>query len=156
MLISERSLKWLIRFYPPLFFQRIWVRSFNKDFRGVTVTIRKSIFNRNYNRTIFGGTLFAAADPFYPILFQQILTRKGYRIIVWLKSAQIQYIKPGNTDLYFSIKVDNETITRAEHILNTEGKYIETFQVDMLNKTEEICVTVMAELYVRNLDFDFN
>jgi hypothetical protein len=152
MLVTEKLLKWVMRFYPPLFFQRIWVKSFAAGYMGVSVVVRKSIFNKNYNRTIFGATTFAAVDPFYPILFQQILKRKGYNIIVWLKSAQIQYLKPGDTDLHFSISVDDATIAHAEHILNTDGKYIQTFPVEVFNIHNELCVTVNAELYVRNLN----
>ena len=154
MVISEKGMKWLIRFYPPLLFQRIWVVAFKKNFKGVSVKIRKSLFNKNYNRSIFGGTLFAAADPFYPILFQQILTRRGHKIIVWLKSAQINYLKPGNTDLYFNIDIDEFTIAEAETILNTEGKYIKTFLIEMFDEGGELCVNVQTELYVRNLNFN--
>jgi hypothetical protein len=154
MMISEKGLKWLIRFYPPLFFQRIWVVAFKKDFTGVSVKISKSLFNKNYNLSIFGGTLFAAADPFYPILFQQILTRRGYKIVVWLKSAQINYLKPGHTDLHFNIDIDELTITEAGALLNKEGKYIKTFVIEMFNTRGELCVSVQTELYVRNLSFD--
>jgi len=152
MLVSEKLLKWVMRFYPPLFFQRVWVKSFTPGFKGVTVVIRKSIFNKNYNGTIFGGTSFAAVDPFYPVLFQQILKRKGYNIIVWLKSAQIQYLKPGYTDLQFTISVSDDTIAEAEHILNTDGKYIKTFPIEVFNTSGDLCVSVDAELYVRNLN----
>lgn len=154
MVISEKGLKWLIRFYPPLFFQRIWVVAFKKDFAGVSVKIRKSLFNKNYNRSIFGGTLFAAADPFYPILFQQILVRRGHNIIIWLKSAQINYLKPGNTDLHFDIDINEFTIAEAEAMLNKEGKYIKTFLIEMFNAEGELCVSVLPELYVRNLSFN--
>lgn len=154
MVISEKALKWIIRFYPPLFFQRIWVIAFKQGFRGASVRVNKSLLNRNYNRSIFGGTLFAAADPFYPILFQQILNRKGYKVIVWLKSAQISYLKPGNTDLHFDIDVDDDTISEAEQLLNTEGKYIKTFLIELLDTAGEVCVTVQAEIYVRNLELD--
>ena len=154
MLVSEKVLKWVMRFYPPLFFQRVWIKSFSKDYKGESVIVRKSLFNKNYNRTIFGGTLFAAMDPFYPILFQQILKRKGYNIIVWLKSAQIQYLKPGNTDINFEITINDETIAEAEYILNTDGKYIKTFPIEMFNTQGELCVSVAAELYVRNLNIN--
>jgi hypothetical protein len=156
MLVSEKALKWAIRFYPPLFFQRIWVQSFAKDFKRVDVKISKIIFNKNYNRSIFGGTLFCAADPFYPILFQQILMRRGHNIIVWIKSAQIQYLKPAGSNMHFNITVTDDTIARAEHFLNTEGKYIETFPIDIFDTQGELCVAVQAELYVRNLNFNFN
>lgn len=154
MVISEKAIKWIIRFYPPLFFQRIWVVAFKKDFRGVKVKVNKSLLNKNYNRSIFGGTLFAAADPFYPILFQQLLTRKGYKVIVWLKSAQVNYLKPANTNLYFDIDLDEDTIREAEYILNTSGKYIQTFSIEMFDKQDELCVSVQAEVYIRNLRLD--
>jgi hypothetical protein len=154
MLVSEKVLKWGIRFYPPLFFQRVWVKSFAKDFKGVSVVISKSIFNKNYNGSIFGGTLFSAADPFYPVLLQQIFKRKGYHTIVWLKSAQIQYLKPGTTNLRFDIAIDDATIAEAEHILNTNGKYIKTFPIELFNTHGELCVVVHAEVYLRNLNMN--
>lgn len=152
MTVSENTLKWAIRFYPPLFFQRIWVKSFAPGFKGVSVNIRKSIFNKNYNNSIFGGTLFAAADPFYPLLFHQIFLRKGYNVIVWLKSAQIQYLKPATANLHFDITLDDETINEAEQMLVTDGKFIRTFNIDMYNTQGELCVTVQAEAYARKLN----
>src|SRR5690606_24363501 len=107
MRVSENLLKWTIRFYPPLFFQRIWVKKFHKNFRGVDVKIHRSFLNKNYNASIFGGTIFSATDPFYAILFDQILQREGYRVRVWLKSAEIQYIKPAFHALFFTITIND-------------------------------------------------
>lgn len=153
MAVSEGLLKWMMRFYPPLFFQRIWVVSFEKGFTGARIKINKSILNRNYNGSIFGGTIFTAADPFYPLLFHQLFTKKGYRIVAWSKSAEIQFLKAGLTDLYFDIKIDKNEIDEAEHILNTGGKYVKTHPIDIYNKNGEICVSLRNEVYLRNLDF---
>jgi hypothetical protein len=153
MVVSERLLKWIMRFYPPLFFQRIWVIRFEKGFTGARVKISKSILNRNYNGSIFGGTLYTAADPFYPLLFHQLFTKKGYRIVAWSKSAEIQFLKAGLTDLYFDIKIDNNEIAEAEQILNTGGKYVKSHAIDIYNKSGEICVSLRNEVYLRNLDF---
>ena len=79
MKVSEKTLKWVMRFYPPFFFQRIWVQRFHPGFTGVDVKISKSLLNRNYNASIFGGTIFAAADPFYALLFDQLFRRRGDR-----------------------------------------------------------------------------
>ncbi len=109
--------------------------------------------NKNYNKSIFGGTLFAAADPFYPILFYQVLTKKGYRLKVWSKSSKIDYLKPGITDLHFKISLSEEDIAEAENTLNTVGKYAVHHPVDIYDKSGDMCVSVMNEVYVRNLDF---
>jgi Domain of unknown function (DUF4442) len=151
MILSENMLKWVMRFYPPLFFQRIWVKKFDKNFSGVHVKIFKSFLNINYNNSIFGGTIFSGSDPFYAILFDQILQRKNIKCRVWLKSASINYLKPGRTSLIFSITLTEEEILEAETALRTVGKFIKAYPINMYNSKGELCATVINEVYVRNL-----
>ncbi len=151
MVVTENMLKWAIRFYPPLFFQRIWVKEFDKGFMGVHVKISKSILNINYNSSIFGGTIFSASDPFYALLFDQLLKRRGYKTRVWLKSANIEYLKPGRTNLYFKISLSEEDILEAEHALRTAGKFIKAFPLEIFNSEGELCAKVINEVYIRNL-----
>nr|WP_183559394.1 DUF4442 domain-containing protein [Mucilaginibacter sp. SP1R1]MBB6148823.1 hypothetical protein [Mucilaginibacter sp. SP1R1] len=154
MVLSERMLKWVMRFYPPLFFQRIWVVKIDTGFKGVHVKIKKSLLNKNYNDSIFGGTLFSAADPFYPLLFHQLFSKKGYKLKVWSKSSSIQYLKPGLSDVYFKISLTDDEIANAEQILNTEGKYLAHHPIDIYNKNGDVCVSLVNEVYMRNLDFN--
>lgn len=140
-----------MRFYPPLFFQRIWVQKFEGDFRSCTVKISRSFLNRNYNGSIFGGTIYAATDPFYAILFDQLMQRRGFKVRVWLKSASIQYLKPGRSSLYFTIKLTDEMIDEAEIALNTVGKFVKAYPMEITNQAGELCATVMNEVYIRNL-----
>lgn len=140
-----------MRIYPPLLSQRIWVKSFGKGFRSVEVKISKSIVNLNYNRSIFGGTIFTASDPFYSLMFDQILKRKGYKVRVWLKSASINYLKPGRTNLHFTITLRDDDIAEACHALNTVGKFIKAYPIEMYDEKGLHCVTVHNEVYIRNL-----
>ncbi|MEO6851783.1 MAG: DUF4442 domain-containing protein, partial [Mucilaginibacter sp.] len=152
MQVSENVLKWALRFYPPLLFQRIWVVRFEKNFRGVSVKVNKSLINNNYNNSIFGGTIFSAADPFFPLLFHQLLTHKGYNVRVWLKSAEIKYIKAGRTDLFFYIHITEADIEEVEKTLNTIGKHTKSYILEMYNNEGKLCVTVSSEIYIRNID----
>ena len=151
MIVSENTLKWVLCFYPPLLFQRIWIKRFHKGFRGVDVEIHKSLFNKNYNGSIFGGTIYAATDPFYAILFDQLLQREGFKVRVWLKSASIQYLKPGRSNLYFTVQITDEMLNDAVTALNTSGKFVKAYPMEITNPEGEICATVMNEVYVRNL-----
>ncbi|MET4137764.1 DUF4442 domain-containing protein [Pedobacter sp. UYP1] len=151
MIVSERTLKWGLRFYPPLLFQRIWVKKFHQGFRGADVKIYKSLFNKNYNGSIFGGTIYAATDPFYALLFDQLLQRQGFKIRVWLKSASIQYLKPGRSALFFTIIITDEMLNDAIEALNTSGKFVKAYPMEIKNSAGEVCATVMNEVYVRNL-----
>jgi hypothetical protein len=155
MAVSENTLKWLMRLYPPLLFQRIWVVRFNKGFKGLRVKIKKSLFNKNYNGSIFGGTIFAAADPFYPVLLHQVLKPMGMqKLKVWSKSSQINFLKPALTDLNFEIIITDNDIDHALEILTVTGKYERSFPVNIYNKDGEICVSLINEVYIRNLDFN--
>lgn len=153
MKASEKTLKWIMRFYPPLFFQRIWVKKFHPGFRGVDVKVATSLLNRNYNSSIFGGTIFSAADPFYPILFDQIFKQKGYHTQVWLKSGSINYLKPARSTLNFKITLTEEIIERAEEALKNQGKYVSIFHLTLYNANHEICAQVESEVYIRDLNF---
>lgn len=113
--------------------------------------IWKSFLNTNYNNSIFGGTIFSASDPFYAMLFDQVLKRKGFTVRVWLKSANIQYLKPGRTNLYFKISLSEDDIKEAEEALHSVGKFVKAFPLEILNSKGEVCASVINEVYVRNL-----
>jgi len=152
MLVSENALKWAMRFYPPLLFQRIWVKRFRPDFLGVEVRVFKSIFNINYNRSIFGGTIYAAADPFYAVLFYQLMLRKGYRIIVWQKAAEIFYLKPGRSDLYFKINISVEEINHICSLLEKDGKAEHRCTLEIKDSEGDVTARVSNLVYIRKLD----
>ncbi len=152
MKLSERASTWVMRLYPPLFFQRIWVKKFHKGFTGVDVVIHYSFFNRNSNGSIFGGTIFAATDPLYAFLFGQLFARKGYKTIVWLKSARIQYIKPAKSNLYIHIKLSEAEIEELAQELNEVGKIVKNFSIELRDKRGEICAIANNEVYLRDLN----
>ncbi len=149
MILSTWTAKWMMRLYPPLFFNRIQVVKFDEDFSGCELKVKKSIWNRNMNGTIFGGTIFSAADPFYAILFWQIFARKGYKVQTWLKSAQIHYLKPADSSLKLIFKISQEEINEAEKSINSIGKYVATHSVEMKDTYGNICAIAHTEVYIR-------
>lgn len=152
MLVSENVLKWAMRFYPPMLFQRIWVKRFHPEFRGVEVKVFKSILNINYNKSIFGGTIYAAADPFYAVLFYQLMLRKGYKIIVWQKAAEVFFLKPGRSDLYFNIYISVEEIDHICSLMESDGKAEHRCMLEITDSEGDVTARVSNLVYIRNLD----
>lgn len=156
MRVSPNTLKWGLRLYPPFFFQRIWVKKILDNFLGAEVKINKSLLNINSNKTIFGGTIFSAIDPFYPILLDQYFKHQGIlRTVAWLKTAHIDYIKPGRHDLYVSFHLKEEVLLEALQIIKKEGKVVKTFQTQVFDKHGTLCAVAHNEIYIRDLEFDF-
>lgn len=157
MKLNPFSLKWLLRFYPPFLFQRIWVRHIYKDFKGIDVKIYKSVLNVNSNKTVFGGTIFATLDPVHSILLDQIFQANGLkRTVAWLKSARIEYLKPGRTNLEYSLHLQDEDIQEAFDEIKKKGKVIKTFTTSVFDNKGIKCAVCHNEIYIRNLDFAFS
>ncbi|RYG17747.1 MAG: DUF4442 domain-containing protein, partial [Chitinophagaceae bacterium] len=86
---------------------------------------------------------------FYALLFDQLMQRRGFKVRVWLKSASIQYLKPGLTSLHFTLKISDEMIKEAENALNETGKFVKSYPMELYNSNGELCATVMNEIYLR-------
>lgn len=157
MKLSPISLKWVLRTYPPFFFQRIWIKNIHKGYTGMDVKIFKSFLNINANRTIFGGTIFSSIDPVYPILLDQAFKARGMKnTVAWLKSAKIDYLKPARTNLEYTVQLNDVEIDEAYHIIKENGKIVKTFSTDIYDKNGVKCAVCENEIYIRNLDFDVN
>ena len=129
------------------------MRRFYKGFTGVEVKVNRSWLNRNHNGTIFGGTIFAATDPFYALLFDQRLRRKGFKTVVWLKSATIEYIKPGRTALFFRIEIDDNDVDDVELTLAEHGKAVRTYPITIIDRSGETCAVMHNEVYIRDVRY---
>lgn len=125
-------------------------------FLGADVKINRSLMNINSNKTILGGTIFSAIDPFYPILLDQYFKHQGIsRTVAWLKTAHIDYIKPGKYDLEVSIRLNNQILEETLKTIKKEGKVVRTFQTQVFDKHGTLCAVAHNEVYIRDLDFDF-
>jgi hypothetical protein len=149
MKVSENILKWGMRLYPPLLLQRIWVQKIHKDFKGADIKINRSLFTLNFGKAIFGGTIYSGTDPFYAMLFGQILRNKNYHITIWLKSASIQFLKPARTDLFYKIHITEEMIKEAETELNNKGVFVKTYAIEVYSKNKELTALAKNEIYIR-------
>lgn len=140
-----------MRLYPPLLLQRIWVKKIHPGFRGADVKINRSLLTLNFGRAIFGGTIYTATDPFYAMLFGQILKHKGYHISVWLKSAGIQFLKPAMTSLHYRIIITNEMVAEAEAELTSKGTHVKTYPIELYDTNGVLCALAKNEVYIRNI-----
>jgi len=140
-----------MRFYPPLFLQRVWVKKFEKGFTGVEVKISKSILNINYNRSIFGGTLFSGVDPFHPILYHELLSRLGFKTTIWVKRSEIEFIKPAYKNLNFKINITEIEISKICDTLKEFGKVLQPNTIEIFDETGQLCAIVINEIYIRYL-----
>lgn len=71
----------------------------SEDLLQVDIKLPLNYKNRNFVGSTFGGSLFSALDPIPMIQLLHIL---GDNYVVWDKSAQVRFKRPGRETLYAS------------------------------------------------------
>lgn len=148
--LSRRGLKYFLNIFPPLFFNRIAIQEISEDFMYMKVRVRHSWMNKNFHRTIFGGTIFSAIDPYFPTLYWHVFSRKGLPMEVWLKSAEIQFRRPASSDLKLEFWLTEEDIENAVKGLQKEGKHEVWHSIQAIDKQGVVCAEAKALVYLRN------
>lgn len=147
--VSPFIFKWMLNLYPPFLFGRIRIKHVAKDFQHVQVVVRKSIFNKNLSQSVFGGTMFSAADPFFALMYWQNFAHQYNRKVkVWLKSAEIQYKRPAMTDLTLDFYISQEDVEAAKYAIEANGKYTKVHEVELKDKNGNVSAVVKLEPYV--------
>lgn len=101
-LYQPNIVKWALNSWPPFWGAGIHIESISADFREVRIRLKLRWWNKNANRTQYGGSIFSLTDPVYALMLMGIL---GERYYVWDKEASINFIKPGDTDLFAEFRI---------------------------------------------------
>ena len=100
------------------------------DWREVRVRLPLSWRTRNYVGTIFGGSLYAAVDPFYMIMLMENL---GQEVVVWDKAASIRFRKPSRTPLSATFRLDEAELAEVRQLLLDQPKVDRTYLIQLLD-----------------------
>lgn len=115
------------------------------DFHLMKVKIPLNWRTRNRVGTIFGGSIYGAVDPFYMIMFMQIL---GKNFVVWDKGATIKFIKPGTSTLHVEFKITPELVSEVKDRANQNGSYVFDILVKIQDKSGVIHAEVNKTMYI--------
>ena len=144
--MKSNNLKFLLNIYPPYLGTGIKVKQISSDYREAFVQMKMKWYNRNYLKTHFGGSLYAMTDPFFMLMLIQIL---GKKYVVWDKSANIDFLKPGISTVTAKFLIANDHLQIIYKNTNKGQKYFHTFEVKIEDETSEIVALVTKVLYIR-------
>ena len=123
----------------------------SEDFSKIQIKLPYSYKNANYVKTIFGGSMFAAVDPF-PMT--QLMNLIGDDYVIWDKAAEIFFRRPAKEDLYaeftYSFEELDEIKQKAKE--NNEFEIVKTTQLTNKDKSIVFC-EVRKKVYIANKAF---
>jgi acyl-coenzyme A thioesterase PaaI-like protein len=125
---QTRLYKWGYNIYPAYRGTGGWITYIARDWREIRVKIPLSWQTRNYVGTIFGGSLYAAVDPFYMIM---LIKNLGPDYVVWDKAASIRFKKPGRNTLYARFQLSEQELQVIKSELQRTEKLDRYYQVEL-------------------------
>ena len=140
-----RLLRWKFNLFPAYRGTGARVTYIAADFHEMRVRLPLSWRTRNYVGTIFGGSLYGAVDPIFMIM---LIKRLGPEYVVWDKSAEIRFLKPGRTTLHATFKIEEEEL-EAIRKATEAGPVDRTYSVELVDAESVSHAAVTKTIYIR-------
>ncbi|HAS6349831.1 DUF4442 domain-containing protein [Vibrio sp. IRLE0018] len=138
--------KFALNIWPPFWGAGIRISSISDDFRTVEMRLKLRWWNKNANRTQYGGSIFSLTDPVYSLMLMGILGEEYY---VWDKEASINFIQPGKTDLYARFEVTQAVLDEIYTVTRMGEKCFPEFVTHVKDEQGNVVSEVQRKLYVR-------
>ena len=141
---------WLIRnainLWPPFRGAGIRIDALSADYMHCTVSLKFRWWNKNANRSQYGGSMFSMTDPIYPLMLMGIL---GNDYVVWDKAASIDYVAPGTKQLFAEFVLSQQQVD--DIIAATAGgeKVLPEFKVIIRDSGGRCVAKIRRTLYLR-------
>jgi len=147
--LKPLELKRMLNLWFPFLVNRISIISISDDFHHMQVCLKHSFWNRNPNKSIWGGSIASAMDPFFPILMKQILLRKGIITDFFSRAINVQFIKMIKSDVTFQFSISDEKVVQAEKDLDQNGNYEGWYSVKGIAQNCQVCVKGEVQIFLR-------
>jgi len=147
--MQPKELKRMLNLWFPFLLNRIRIISISDDFYNMQVCLKHSFWNRNPNKSIWGGSITSAIDPFFPVLMKQILLQKGIVTDFYSKAINVQFIKKVKSNLIFQFNISEEEVILAEKQLDQNGKYEGWHSADGVDSKSNVYVHGRVQVYLR-------
>lgn len=147
---KSKSFRIGMNWYPMFFGTGAKVLFWSGDWSEVHLRLSLNIWTRNYVKTIFGGSMFSATDPFYVIILMHML---GKDFVVWDKSASIKFKRPGKDSLYAIFKILPEVLEKIKAEVRASGETTHVAQIQWLDKEKNVYAELERTLYVADKKF---
>ncbi|MDH4467910.1 MAG: DUF4442 domain-containing protein [Bacteriovoracaceae bacterium] len=146
--IGAQGLKKLMNIWFPFKGSGIRIDKISNDYREINVSLAFEWYNKNYVGTQFGGSLYAMVDPFYMLMLIHIL---GKNYIIWDRSAEIHFLRPGRSKVFAHFKILPEDLVIIKESTKNGDKYYWNADVDIFDIHGEVIATVKKTIYIKYL-----
>jgi len=144
--LKTKLTRWGFNLFPAFRGTGAWITYIARDWREVRVKLPLSWRTRNYVGTIYGGSMYAAVDPFYMVMLIKIL---GPGYVVWDKAAAIRFKKPGTDTLYATFIMNEDEIKSIQNGLHDTPSIERGYHIELVDEQGTIHAVIDKTVYIR-------
>lgn len=148
--LKSRIKRNLLNLFPPYWGTGARAIFLSDDSQEVQIKLPLFWRTRNYVGTIFGGSIYASADPIFMI---QLIELLGKSYVVWDKSATIRFLRPGNKTLYARFLINDDLLQQIKRDVAEKNEIDITLEVDFIDLNNTIYAKVSKVLYIADKSF---
>jgi acyl-coenzyme A thioesterase PaaI-like protein len=137
--------RWGFNFFPAFRGTGGRVTYIAADWTEIRVTVPLNWRTRNYVKTIFGGSMYGAVDPFYMFMLIKLL---GPDYVVWDKTAAIRFRRPGRERLFATFQVSPEDLMEIRDGVAAAGKYEKSYTVNLVSASGEVHAIIEKGIHI--------
>jgi acyl-coenzyme A thioesterase PaaI-like protein len=115
------------------------------DYHEIHIKLPLNWATKNYVGTIFGGSMFAAVDPIYMVMLIKIL---GKDYLVWDKSANIRFKRPGKETLFAKFIITPQEIEEIKSQLETSKSIDKVYKIELKNEAGKVHCIIEKTIYI--------
>ena len=142
---GTRLARWRFNLFPAYRGTGARVTYIAGDWQEIRITLPLSWRTRNYVGTIFGGSMYGAADPFHMIM---LIKHLGSQYTVWDKAAAIRFRRPGRSTLEAQFLMTAEIVDSIRAELVQVSKVDRVFSVELRSADGTVHAVVEKTVHI--------
>lgn len=143
--LRSRLARWGFNFFPAFRGTGGRITYLADDWREVRIKLPLNWRTRNYVDTIYGGSMYAAVDPFYMVM---LIRNLGPDYVVWDKAATIHFKKPGRTTLYARFVLEEAELEAIRAALAAQRSLHRVSKVELTDAEGTVHASVEKVIYI--------
>lgn len=147
---QSRNLRWAFNFWPCIWCSGGKVEFIAGDFKELHVSLKLNIRTRNRVGTVFGGSIYSSVDPYYMLLFMEVL---GKNYVVWDKGASMKFVRPIVDKVKCRFLITDELITEVKQKIVEGGEYSFDLPLHYEDDAGTVYATFTKSVYAADKEF---
>jgi len=135
-----------MKWWPPFLGAGIKVAHVSDDMTSIKVSMPLRFYNANIVNVHFGGSLYSMCDPFFMCI---LMIQLGNDYIVWDKSAEIKFVKPGRSRVHATFEISQAEVANIKIQVADGKKYEPVYRCNVYDDKDELIATIRKTLYIR-------